>query len=70
MDKTIMTPKEFEKKMLEIIESHEREYLPGDIDLDRESAHIEMDWLMCDLLTSMGYGAGILVFKNCPKWYA
>lgn len=28
------------------------------------------DKLMCDVLTQLGYGEGVEIFKNAPKWYA
>ena len=36
---------------------------------DEEKCHIEMDRLMCDYLRMLGYGEGIDIFENIPKWY-
>lgn len=55
-----MTPEEFKKQMHEIV------MLGG----DPEQAHIEADNLMCELLTSLGYGEGIAVYSAAEKWYA
>ena len=41
-----------------------------DQDLYEETAHIDMDEAMCDLLRELGYGEGIDVFEDTPKWYA
>ena len=41
-----------------------------DIYYDKERIHIEMDNLMCELLTTLGYGRAIEIFKSTPKWYA
>lgn len=37
---------------------------------DMEDAHIQADSLMCELLRSLGYGAGVDVFQSADKWYA
>lgn len=36
----------------------------------QDVGHINMDELMCDLLESLGYGEGVEIFKNSPKWYS
>jgi hypothetical protein len=59
-----MTPEEFKTKMQEI-----RKEL-YDEENDEEACHCCMDNLMCELLVSLGYGAGVNVFKAAPKWYA
>ena len=41
-----------------------------DQDLYEETAHIVMDNVMCDLLRELGYGEGVDVFEDTPKWYA
>lgn len=56
-----MKPEEFEKQMKQIFESEEN---------DTEEAHYKADGLMCNLLSSMGYGEGIKIFLNAGKWYA
>lgn len=35
-----------------------------------EVCHCEMDDLMCQVLTELGYGDGVKVFDETPKWYA
>ena len=57
----VMTPEEFRQRMEEIRKTD------GD---DEYIAHIEMDGVMCDLLCQLGYGDGIKVFDDQPKWYA
>lgn len=37
---------------------------------DVEVMHKEADRLMCEVLTSLGYGDGVRIFYNMPKWYA
>lgn len=54
-----MTPEEFKNRMLEISDNY-----------DEEMAHIYADGLMCDLLRELGYGEGVDVFEDMPKWYA
>ena len=55
-DKT--SPKVF-KESMEIIASD-----------DTEFKHVNADELMCELLTSLGYGEGVEIFKNMDKWYS
>jgi len=54
-----MTPKQFAKRMKEIRDD-------GDI----EKAHWEADMLMCQLLQQLGYGDGVKLFTDMPKWYS
>ena len=37
---------------------------------DTETNHVSADELMCELLTSLGYGEGVEIFKNMDKWYS
>ena len=37
---------------------------------DQETAHWMADQLMCDVLRQLGFGAGVEIFENMPKWYA
>lgn len=37
---------------------------------DEEVEHSDMDDLMCELLTSLGYEEGVQIFKDAHKWYA
>ena len=55
------TPEEFKSEIEEIIE------LTGE---SKENCHRHMDDLMCRVLTELGYGESIVLFKNQPKWYA
>ena len=34
-----------------------------------ECNHIDMDNLMCTLLTDLGYGEGVRVFYDADEWY-
>ena len=59
-----LTPEQFEREILKL----HKDYL---IDRDdEERCHIEMDNLICGLLTDLGYGGGIYIFDQTPKWYA
>ena len=53
-------PAEFEKRMKEIAE----------IKHDDEGRHREADKLLCEVLDSLGYGAGVKIFEGIGKWYA
>lgn len=61
---TTMTPEEFATQMREAYETYYVEH--G----DEEEVHDAMDAIMCDLLRQLGYGEGIDIFNNTPKWYA
>ena len=54
----IITPKEFEAEMREITKD------------DPETAHINADDLMLNLLTQLGYGDGVKIFENMERWYS
>lgn len=58
------TPEEFAKEMQNI---RQRVYIEND---DQEESHYQMDMLMVDLLDSLGYGEGVQVFLDTPRWYA
>jgi len=58
-----MTPEEF-KSLMEAIK------LKEETEHDTEDTHWEADELMCEVLTQLGYGEGISVFKDMKKWYA
>lgn len=60
-----ITPKEFYEKMKALSDS-----TVSDEYIDLEDQHIEMDELMCEVLTQLGYGDGVEAFKNAYKWYA
>lgn len=64
-----MTPEQFRQKMLDIYGGGPDRLRPG-LDYDLESTHSSADNLMCELLRSLGYGAGVEVFRQADKWYA
>ena len=65
----VLTPEEFAKAMEDI--SDKLTNPPKDCPYyDEEDAHVEMDYLMCDLLRSLGYGDGVSIFENANRWYA
>ena len=64
MNNTPMTPEEFKQAMAEAY--HEQ----WEIKPDEEDVHRAMDSIMCELLSDLGYGDGIDIFKYTPKWYA
>lgn len=69
----VMTPDEFAEKMRELIEkhTHEIEFFGKDTPyLDPEECHPEMDHLLCEVLTQLGYGEGVEIFRNTQKWYS
>jgi len=37
---------------------------------DIEFAHMEADQILCDLLTTLGYGDVVEEFEKLDKWYA
>ena len=55
-----MTPEEFYDKMVSLRVD----------DGDVEMSHSNMDELMAQVLTSLGYGKGIDVWDSSSKWYA
>lgn len=65
-----MTPEEFKNKMDQISKNvmelnDQNENMPQMI----EMAHIQADRLMCEVLTDLGYGEGIELFKKMEKYY-
>lgn len=52
---------EFAEEMREALQRY------GD---DEEIVHNIGDGLMCDLLRELGYGKGVDIFEDMPKWYA
>lgn len=56
-----MTPEQFKKQM---------EQIENEFGQDIEMAHGKADFLMCKVLSEMGYQEGIKVFEDMPKWYA
>lgn len=61
---TTMTPEEFKQKMTDAYHDH------YEVNDDEEVVHYVMDGIMCELLRDLGYGEGIDIFNNTPKWYA
>ena len=59
-----MTPEEFKNEMQKIRNRLGEKYI------DEEIIHAEGDDLMCKLLRELGYGEGVDVFEDMPKWYA
>ncbi len=56
-----MQPHEFARRMREIAQSAED---------DPEVGHLKADNLMIELLRSLGYGEGVNIFDEMPRWYA
>ena len=54
-----ITPDEFRVRMKEIAVQH-----------TIEEGHYEADKLMCSLLETLGYGAGVVIFRNMSRWYS
>ena len=54
-----ISPRDFYVAMKEISEKD-----------DRENAHMTADEIMCELLYSLGYGAGVGVFREMENWYS
>ena len=58
---TALRADKFAEEMREVLERY------GD---DEEIVHHIGDGLMCDLLRELGYGKGVDIFEDMPKWYA
>jgi len=54
-----MTPEQARDKIKEIIATK-----------DEETGHQEADWLMCEILESLGYAEMVSEFNKMDKWYA
>lgn len=65
-DTVVMTPEEFADEMRKIQDRLDNSDRPWDF----EYSHRAMDRTMCELLESLGYGAGVDIFLNAHKWYA
>jgi hypothetical protein len=61
MDEGPLTPSQFMRRMLDILE---------DLGPDTEEVHRQADDVMCELLRDLGYGEGVAVFCTIEKWYA
>lgn len=55
----MITPAEFEDKMMEIAAIGEPEEMHG-----------RADDLMCEVLIDLGYAAGIRVYDKMERWYS
>lgn len=66
------SPEEFAEKMRNIPKVlDEREARRGrGWGWDAEDSHELADQYMCELLVELGYGEGVDIFKDMPKWYA
>ena len=63
----MITTKKFEQKMEEIFNF---DMLEKQGACDTELAHEQADNLMCKLLSELGYGNGVRLFKLAKKWYS
>lgn len=59
-----MTPEEF-KVLMEKIAAGDKDGFH-----DQVEEHSDADQLLCEVLRSLGYGDGVEIFKNMPKWYS
>lgn len=59
-----ITPDEFLAKLKGI--KSQRFFKEDDV----EACHVEMDELICETLSSLGYDEGVKFFRTTPKWYA
>lgn len=55
-----LTPEEFKEAIKKEIETNG----------DEEGRHSTLDRMLCDLLTSLGYGEGVKLYDDADKWYA
>lgn len=55
----IITPAKFEDLMKKFDEEE-----------SREDKHIMADDLMCEVLSDLGYDAGVKIFQDMKKWYS
>lgn len=60
-----MTPEEFARGMDQITY-----YVNDEGWFDEEMAHVKADDLMMKVLTSLGYGEGVRIFDDMPKYYS
>lgn len=63
LGKRVMLPAEAVIKIKEIVEKQKK-------DRDNESAHLNADDLLCNILYSLGYEELVEISHNMPKWYA
>ena len=75
MGKLMITAAEFERRMNEI--AHPQPVKTNGSYIDQamyraaniSSSHEEADDLMCEVLKSLGYEAGVKIFEEMTKWY-
>ena len=60
----MITPEEFAEQMRNIANGN------GPYGFDEEVSHGSGDYLMEETLIELGYGEGVEIFRNMPKWYA
>lgn len=60
MNNEVMTPLEFERKMMDIIVLHRD---------NPDCAHADADELMSEVLKSLGYDRGVHMFEELDKYY-
>ena len=60
----MIAPEEFYDAMLYIRDSDNPAFY------DEEPRHRAADALMCEVLAQHGYGDGVKIFEDMPKWYA
>ena len=60
-----VTLRDFEIEMEGLVERKAEDY-----DFGLQELHEAVDDLMCETLISLGYSAGVEIFKNIKKWYA
>ena len=58
-----MTPEEFRERMKDLA------FKAKVRNNDLEGTHFDADWLMGEVLKELGYGEGVQIFRNMPKWY-
>ena len=59
-------PEDFAKAMKDI----ENKYEGEEKSISVEEMHREMDELLCKTLRNLGFGEGIDIYEQNPKWYA
>ena len=63
-EEEVMTPEEFKERMRDAADAKNGAHY------DIEDSHRAMDRVMCELLRELGYGEGVDIFEDEPKWYA
>lgn len=63
----VMTPEKFASIMAALAR---KDKLTTQEFYNTEDMHEDMDRLMCQVLRALGYGDGVTIFEETPKWYA